>query len=32
MELGEHDAWRRHDDLRAFFVPSATPAGDAAVP
>ena len=32
MELGEHDAWRRHDDLRAFFVPSATPPGDAAVP
>ncbi len=32
MELGEHDAWRRHDDLRAFFVPSTTPADEAAVP
>jgi NTE family protein len=32
MELGEHDAWRRHEDLKAFFLPSGTPAGDAAVP
>ena len=32
MELGEHDAWRRHDDLRAFFVPSATPADSGTVP
>jgi NTE family protein len=32
MELGEHDAWRRQADLRAFFVPPATPSNGEAVP
>ena len=32
MELGEHDAWRRQADLRAFFVPPATPSTAEAVP
>ena len=32
MELGEHDAWRRQADIKAFFAPSGTPPPDGAVP
>jgi NTE family protein len=32
IELGEHDAWRRQADLRAFFVPSSSLGSHGAVP
>ncbi|MBL8388794.1 MAG: patatin-like phospholipase family protein [Hydrogenophaga sp.] len=32
IELGEHDAWRRQEELRAFFAPPATTLHQEAVP
>lgn len=32
MELGEHDAWRRQADIKAFFAHSVHPSPDAAMP
>ena len=32
IELGEHDAWRRKDELMRFLAPHAPPGGAAAVP
>lgn len=32
MALGEHDAWRREEELKAFLVPTDAPAAQGAVP